>query len=149
MPLRQVAPGVHVHETEQSFYGLEVGARMTVLELEGGLLLHSPTSIEPSAVEALGTPRWLLAPNLFHHLSAGAWLEHGLEGWCARGLRAKRPELAFAGEVTERCSPFGDEVLLFPLTCFSLTNEVLLLHRPSPTLVVTDLVFNFAETRPG
>ena len=35
-----------------------------------------------------------------------------------------------------------------PLRCFSLTNEVVLLHRPSRTLVVTDLVFNFTADYP-
>lgn len=146
--LRSIAPGLHVHERAQSFCGLEVGARMTVLELEGGLLLHSPTDLDASEVDALGAPRWVLAPNLFHHLYVGPWLERGLEGWCAVGLDEKRSDLTFQGVVGEECSPFGDEVLLVPLSCFSLSNEVVLLHRPSRTLVVTDLVFNFAPTAP-
>ena len=148
MTLRSIAPGVSVHERAQRFYGLEVGARMTVLALEGGLLLHSPTDAEPAEVEALGAPRWLLAPNKLHHLYAGPWMERGLEGWCAPGLPEKRPDLTFAGVVMEECAPFGEEVLLIPLRCFPFTNEVALLHRPSRTLVVTDLVFNFGPEAP-
>jgi hypothetical protein len=146
--LRAIAPSVFVHERPQGFYGVEVGCRMTVLALKGGVLLHSPTDVDPSAFEGLGQPRWLLAPNLFHHLHAGPWLARGVEGWCAPGLPEKRPDLDFAGVVTAECSPFGDEVLLLPLTCFAMTNEVVLLHRPSRTLVVTDLVFNFAQDAP-
>ena len=121
---------------------------MTVLALDGGLLLHSPTDVDPAEVEALGTPRWILAPNKLHHLYAGPWLERGLEGWCAPGLPDKRRDLTFTGVVTEEAAPFGDEVLLIPLSCFAYTNEVVLLHRPSRTLIVTDLLFNFGPTAP-
>jgi len=148
MTLRSIAPGVHVHERLQGFYGLEVGARMTVLTLDDGLLLYSPTDADPDAVSALGTPRWLLAPSKLHHLYAGPWMARGVEGWCAPGLPEKRPELSFAGVVSEASEPFGDQVLLIPLSCFDFTNEVVLLHRPSRTLVVTDLVFNFGPTAP-
>lgn len=148
MELRQVTKGVHVHERPQRFFGLEVGARMTVLELDGGLLLHSPTNLDAAAVEAVGTPRWLLAPNLFHHLYVGPWVDRGVEAWCAPGLRAKRPDVRFESEVTEESSPCGEEALFIPLSCFSFTNEVVVLHRPSRTLVVTDLVFNLPESTP-
>ncbi|MCP4805373.1 MAG: hypothetical protein GY913_00475 [Proteobacteria bacterium] len=148
MALREVAAGVHVHETPQGFFGLEVGTRMTVLALDQGLLLHSPTNADPTLLEPLGTPRWVLAPNTFHHLYVGPWLDRGLEGWCAPGLPEKRPDLAFTGVVTKAAAPFGDEALLVPLSCFPLTNEVALFHRPSRTLLVTDLVFNFGPDTP-
>lgn len=148
MTLRRITEGIDVHERPQAFFGLEVGARMTVLSLPGGLLLHSPTDLDPRELDALGSPRWLLAPNKLHHLYAGPWMQRGVEGWAAAGLAAKRPDLSFAGEVTGEAAPFGDEVLLIGLACFSFTNEVLLLHRPSRTLVVTDLVFNFGPRAP-
>ena len=37
---------------------------------------------------------------------------------------------------------------MLTLSCFSLTNEVVLFHKPSRTLVVTDLVLNFPKTAP-
>lgn len=146
--MRTVAPGVHVVDAEQRFLGLDLGARMTLLELDGGVLVHSPVAVPVETAASVGRPRWVVAPNTFHHLHVGPWVASGIEGWCAPGLVAKRPDVAFAGELTERGSPFGDEVLVVPLTCFSLTNEVVLLHRPSRTLVVTDLLFNLAPTAP-
>lgn len=146
--LRQIAPGVHVAEAPQRFFGVEVGARMTVLELEGGLLVHSPVAIDPEAIAHLGTPRWVLAPNLFHHLYVGPWVEAGLEAWAAPGLPDKRPDVSFDGVVERGARPFGDEVALLPLECFPLSNEVAVLHRPSGTLIVCDLVFNFPTTAP-
>ncbi len=146
--LREVAVGVHVVEAPQRFMGLEVGARMTVLELAGGLLVHSPIALEPAAVEEVGTPRWVLAPNLLHHLYVGPWAAAGLEVWGAPGLAEKRPDVRFQGTVGPGSRPFGAEVELMALGCFGMTNEVVALHRPSRTLIVSDLVFNFAPTAP-
>ncbi len=46
---------------------------MHVVELGGGdLLIHSPTHVDErtyDAIAELGRPRWLFAPNHFHHLS--------------------------------------------------------------------------------
>lgn len=146
--MRKLAAGVYVTEAPQRFYGLEVGARMTVLETAAGLVVYSPIDVGPSVVAPLGVPRWVVAPNKLHHLYAGRWIDAGLEAWAAPGLREKRPDLAFAGVLGERPAPFGDQVAVFPLRCFALTNEVVLLHRPSRTLVVTDLVFHFTPQAP-
>ncbi len=146
--MRQVASGLHVAEARQRFMGLEVGTRMTVLELEAGLLVHSPIGVDPSAVAPLGSLRWVLAPNLLHHLYVGPWIEAGAEAWAAPGLAEKRRDLRFTGTVTDSQPLFGDDVALFPLRRLPMTNEVVVLHRPSRTLIVTDLVFNFTETAP-
>jgi len=146
--LEAIADGVHVGRAQQRFFGLELGARMTVLELEGGLLIHSPIAMDPDAISDLGKPRWVLAPNLFHHLYVGPWMERGCEGWAAAGLAAKRPDLSFHGVAEPGTEPFGPDAPVFPLTCFPFSNEVVVLHKPSRTLVVTDLVFNLAPTAP-
>lgn len=145
--LRELASGLHVAEAKQGFYGLELGARMSVLETSQGLLVCSPIAMEPEAIHRLGTPRWVLAPNLFHHLYAGPWIDAGLEGWCAAGLPKKRPDLK-ARVVEPGTQPFGSEIEVLPLTCFSFSNEVVVLHRPSRTLVVTDLCFNLPSSAP-
>lgn len=143
--MRVLAPGVSVHEAPQTFAGLEVGARMTVLETAGGVLVHSPVDVDPAALGL--TPRWVVAPNKLHHLYVGRWAAAGVPVWAAPGLPEKRPDVAFAG-VLDRGAPFGDDVGVFPLTCFPFANEVVLLHRPSRTLVVADLVFNFQPDAP-
>ena len=148
LDLREVAPAVHVLEAPQSFYGLEVGARMTVLELDGGLLVYSPLAVEPASLAHLGEVRWLLAPNLLHHLHVGPWADEGIELWGASGLPEKRKDLHFHGVVADGGLPFGDDVWLLPMSSFSMTNEVVVLHRPSRTLIVTDLVFNFPPSAP-
>jgi hypothetical protein len=150
--LRKIAPGVHVAEAPQRFGGVALGARMTVLELEGGLFVHSPLAVDPGQIAGevgtLGAPRWVLAPNKFHHLYVGPWIEAGLEGWAAPGLPEKRPDVSFAGIVETGAPTFGDELEVVTLTCFDFSNEVVVLHKPSRTLVVTDLVFHFTKAAP-
>ena len=147
-PLREVAPGLHVCEAPQRFLGLEMGARMTVLALPDGVLVHSPVAVSPASVASLGPLRGVVAPNLLHHLHAGPWVDAAESAWAAPGLPDKRPDLAFDGTLDTVGEPFGDSVLAVPLACFDMTREVVLLHRPSRTLVVTDLVFHIQPDAP-
>lgn len=147
--MEQVAAGVHVVRAQQGFYGLEVGTKMTVLQLDGGLLVHSPIAVDPATLSELGTVRWIVAPNLFHHLYVPRWTSESVETWCCPGLPDKRKDIAFTGVLDTVGEPFGEEVLVYPLRCFSLTRELVLLHRPSRTLLVTDLFFNLPATTPA
>lgn len=146
--MRAIAQGVHVTEAPLRFFGIEVGARMTVLETDAGLLVHSPLAVELETLEAVGEPAHVVAPNKLHHLYAGPWIERGLPVWAAPGLPEKRKDLAFAGVLEHERHPFGDDIGVYPLTCFPFSSEVVLHHRPSGTLVVTDLVFNFGPDAP-
>ncbi|MCA9566828.1 MAG: DUF4336 domain-containing protein [Myxococcales bacterium] len=146
--MKELAGGIHTLAGPLRFLGLEVGARMTVLELDGGLLVHSPLGVEPETLAPLGEVRWVVAPNKLHHLFVGPWVARGAEGWAAAGLPQKRPDVAFTGVLEGDVQPFGSDVEVVPLTCFGLTNEVLLHHRPSRTLITTDLVFNVPPTAP-
>ncbi len=146
--MQKLADGVHIVDAPQRFLGTEVGARMTVLETDEGLLVHSPVDVDPGTVSTAGSPRWVVAPNKLHHLYVGPWLEADIEGWAAPGLPEKRRDLAFAGVLDGETQPFGDAIAVFPLRAFALTNEVVLLHRPSRTLIVSDLVFHFTPRAP-
>lgn len=145
--MRTLAPGLHVHEAPQRFLGLEVGARMTVLDLGGDLLVHSPVALDPAQLAPLGAavggrPEPPAPPP--RRPVAG----RGPGGLAAPGLPERRPDLAFAGVLTPGEQPFGPDVGVHPLSCFPFTNEVVLHHRPSRTLIVTDLVFHFTPTAP-
>lgn len=147
--MRELAPGVHVAEQPVRFLGLEVGTRMTVLNLEGGLFVHSPIDMEPSSIAHLGAPRWVVAPNKLHHLFVGRWIEAGYEAWAAPGLSDKRKDLRFHGVLEpEGPSPFGPDLEFLALRCMPAVNEVVFFHKPSQTLILSDLLFNFPATAP-
>lgn len=143
---RNVGPGLHVVDAHQRFYGLPVGARMTVVNIGDDLLIHSPVAVDPYVVEHLGNLRWVIAPNLLHHLYVGPWVDAGAEAWGPTGLPEKRADVNFAGVLAKDENPFDDDIELIPLTCFDFTNEIAVFHRPSRTLIVADLVFNFPST---
>jgi hypothetical protein len=146
--LASFADGIWLAQQDLVYLRLRLTATMTVIRLpDGSLLVHSPVALTPARqgrVDQLGPVRHLYAPNLFHHRWIGDWATaypgarlHAPAGLGRkhRGLRIDRtlgesPEPAFAGVI--------DEVTV---DGFRL-REGVLLHRPSRTLVVADLVHN-------
>ena len=102
-------------------------------------------------VGALGPVAYLVAPNLFHHLFVGQWKQAFPEAaiYAAPGLDTKRPDLEIAGVLTGEPEPGWSESLDQVLVGgFPLANEVVFFHRPSRTLISTDLAFNIGPSSP-
>lgn len=128
--------------------------RMTVAaRADGGLLLISPVAIDDAlaaAIAELGEVRDILAPNGFHHLYAEAAAQRypAARLHLSPALRDKRPDLCAAGQVfagvPEGWAPSLHAELVEGAPSLG---EVAVLHRPSRTLIVTDLVFNMHRTR--
>jgi hypothetical protein len=134
-----------------SFLGLQLGTRMTVVRFGEDLLLHSPVAPDDALLDALaglGRVRWVVGPNRFHHLFLGPWMERGAEGWAVAGLHRKRPDLRFAGTVGT-ANPWPDAFHAHPTKGLPFTDEAVFLHRPSRTLVVSDLLFNLSPDAPA
>jgi len=142
------AEGVWIDSEPVRFLGMRLTATMAVIRLsDRSLLIYSPVTMTPNrraAVEARGPVAHLYAPNLFHHLMIGEWAAaFPLARLHAPAVLAKKrgdlridrvhgsaPEPAFAGAVDEvRIEGFRLE-------------ESVILHRPSRTLIVADLVHN-------
>lgn len=150
--LERVAEGLHVARHPLRVLGVEFGTRMTVITLpDGGLWLHSPIPIDDalrSALDALGPVRHIVAPNLFHHLflSPCQALYPDASLHVAPGFDRKRPDLkpdaVLGGALPEAWGDAIDAVLLEGMPAL---NETVFFHRPSRTLIVTDLVFNFGR----
>lgn len=151
--LRPLTDDVRVMETDFRFAGLALGGRCTVVRLpDGGLWVHSPVRWEAGvreAVEALGPVRFLVAPNLMHHLSVGAWAEAFPEArvLAPAGLRRKRPELRIDAELGEAPEPgYASVFEQTPLRGVPAVDEFAFLHRPSRTLLLTDMAFNIRQS---
>jgi hypothetical protein len=123
---------------------------MTVMRLSGGhLLLHSPVALDAalrSELDALGSVRFAVAPNRVHHLHAGEVAGFYPEArlWVAPGLAQKRPDLVFEDVLGDEApEPWRGEVDQTFFRGRPYENEVAFLHRPSRTLILCDLAFNF------
>ncbi|SMF02387.1 protein of unknown function [Tistlia consotensis] len=143
-------------EIRFGYVGLKVPfpTRMTVVRLpDGGLWLHSPTHPSEPLLEqlaALGPVRFLVAPNSLHYWWLPAWAARfpGAEVHAAPGLarKAKRPLPAHA-TLGDAPPPAWAEVLDQVLVPGSLLTEVDFFHRPTRTLILTDLIENFEPRR--
>lgn len=121
--------------------------RMTVIRLEsGGLWVHSPVAPTPErrrAVDALGPVEYLVAPNKIHSLGVNPWKAHypSARVWASPAFSSRHPDIAvdevlangaetvWSGEISH-CAVEGHAVL----------DEVVFLHKPSRTLLITDLI---------
>ncbi|MFP2911112.1 DUF4336 domain-containing protein [Pyxidicoccus sp. 3LFB2] len=147
--LRPVAEDVYVFEVPFRFAGLEVGGRMTVVRLpDGGLWVHSPVRLTPearAAVDALGPVRFLVAPNLMHHLFVQDWAAAYPEAKVAAPprLRHKRPDLRIDIELGDGVDRGWARIIdqAFVRGMPKL-DECIFFHRPSRTVLITDLAFN-------
>jgi hypothetical protein len=131
--------------------GLSLPIRMTVIRLpDRGLMLHSPTHFTPALAAALaeiGTVRHLIAPNIAHWTRVAAWQRAypGATVWAAPGLGARGPvrrsDLRIDRELgaTPPAEWGGtvDQGLIRGAAGFA---EIWFHHRPSRTLVLTDVV---------
>ncbi|HEX7408645.1 MAG TPA: DUF4336 domain-containing protein [Candidatus Binatia bacterium] len=154
--LRELAPNLWVTERPQRFGGVEVGTRMTVIRLpEEKLFLHSPVTLDAGLrgeLGRLGVPRFVVAPNRFHHLYAGEYTRAypDLALFVAPGLETKRPDLAVRGVLNADAPPgWRDQIDQLLVHGYPLLNEVVFLHRASRTLIVSDLVFNIHDDSPS
>lgn len=144
--LRSLTDGVWIDEHPVRIVGMKLTATMTVLRLgDGTLLVHSPipaTAERLAAVAARGPVAHLFAPNTFHHAWLAEWsaAHPSAKVHAPRGLGRARPALRidrFHDEAPD--SSLAGDITAVRIEGFRL-EEAALIHRPSATLVVADLV---------
>lgn len=94
----------------------------------------------------MGEVTWLISPNKLHHLFLDEWLEAYPEAnsYAAPGLMEKRRDLRFDAELTERTEPVWSDTITQTLFRGSrVMEEAVFFHKPSRTLLLTDLIENF------
>lgn len=146
--------GVWTAGSDMRFPGLVwLPLRMTVIRMSTGeLWVCSPIALDPALadeVAALGPVRWLVGPNLLHHLHLRAWSERFPEAelWGSPGLADKRKNLRFTGTCGGETDPWRAEIESIAIQGSPKIGEVVFFHRASHTLVVADLLFNILVTR--
>jgi len=132
--------------------GIPLPLRMTVLRLAGGeLLLHSPIPYEPGlqrAVERLGRIGHLVAPSVGHWLFLRDWQAACPNAitWAVPGLKdrgqVRRSGVRIDAELGDHAPRSWADEIESVLVAGPVFREVALFHRPSRTLLLTDLVIN-------
>jgi hypothetical protein len=152
--LEPVSEGIWVASRSLRFFGVEIGARMTVVRLAGGgLFIHSPVALDAAtreAVDALGPVVAIVAPCRFHHLHVAEWARAYPDASVSAcpGLDAKRPDVRWSRVLGDEVPPdaewSGDLEQVF-FSAFPLQNEVVFFHRKTRTLVSSDIVFTLGR----
>lgn len=129
--------------------GPRLPTRTTIVRLpSSGLLVVSPPPVECGGLErvdALGTVAEVLVPNSFHYVSARAFLARYPRATLrvTPGLHERvagvPPGIAMTDTPIDAWRGAVEHAVLGPVRGIS---EVALFHRPSATLVLTDVAFN-------
>lgn len=127
--------------------GFHYPTRMAVIRLSNGdLFIWSATKLTDglrAEVDSLGTVRHLVARNSLHHVFIADWKRAYPDSslYAPPGLREKRKDLAFEGDLTNvpMASWAGeiDQVLMLGNV---ITTEVVFFHARSGTVLFTDLL---------
>lgn len=146
-PLQPIAPNLWLLEYPLKMLGVDLHRNVAVIRLASGkLIIHSTAPFSPedvAAITALGEPAWIIDTLLRHDTFA-------LEGRKAFPSAAYLAPEGFAAKDSCRTEPlipppseWSGEVDVLAIEGAPAFGEVVVLHRPSRTLIVADLVFNF------
>ena len=132
--------------------GFRYPTRMAVVRLTGGgLLVWSPVGLDDdlaAELAALGEVAVLVAPNSLHDLHLAQWRSAFPTArlYAAPGLAAKRADLRI--DVELGAAPPGDwpaDLDYVLMAGNAITTEAVFFHRPSRTVLFTDLLQQFPE----
>lgn len=136
-----------------SILGMDIGARMTVVRLRsGGLFVHSPIRLTDglkAALDDLGPVEIAVAPNALHHLFLGPFLAAypAAKGFAGAGAAAKHPELTLARLAATPDPLWSADLDQLHVEGAPKLDEYVFLHRASRTLILTDWMFLFRDSK--
>lgn len=152
--LRPFGPEIWLADGGQAqVAGFRYPTRMAVIRLTGGgLLVWSPVALDDglsAELAALGEVRCLVAPNSLHDLHLAQWCSAFPTArlFAAPGLAAKRPDLRIDVELDD--APPGDwpaDLDYVLMAGNAITTEAVVFHRPSRTVLFTDLLQQFPRS---
>lgn len=148
-----------------SFLGIDVGGRGAVIQLsDGSLWTQSPVELTPELkqqLDAIGPVKHIVSPNYEHTKFAQQWKEAYPNAtlYGCPGLPDKKSDVPYDTEIGVNDavpdSWLGEieathlDYERVPVLGQSFFNEVVFLHKPSRTLVVTDLWWNYPSEAPA
>lgn len=147
--LEPFAPDVYTVTRDLRFYGVETGARMSVVQMSnGGLFVHSPGPLDDELrgqLDALGEVAAIVAPSSFHHLHVLEWQAAFPDAklGCNPALENKRSDVVFDVVMGDEPEPeWRGELEQVHFSARTLEDEVVFFHPRSRTLICCDAIFN-------
>jgi hypothetical protein len=153
LKMKSLAENVWVLPYPLRLLGGDLGRMVTIARLGSGeLVIHSTGPFTPedvAAISRLGKPGWLMDVMLRHD----TFSKRGREAFPALPFLAPEGFSRVVGFPTEPLSPppaaWGNELEVLRLEGMPSMEEHAVFHRPSRTLIVADLLFNFGPDVSG
>lgn len=158
--LSEVVPGV-VWAAERPFLwnNIDVGGKMAVVKLsDGSLWVHSPVELNVdlrNSLASIGPIAHIVSPNYEHVKYAKEWKDAYPDAtlYGCPGLIEKEKGIAYdveIGQDNKAPAAWGGDIEVCWFDCEKnpfmggpFFNEVVFLHAPSRTLIVTDIYWNY------
>lgn len=151
--MKQIAENLWIKGYPLSVFGTRHGRNVTVIRLsDGRLIIHSMApfpAADLQGLQAIGEPGWLVESMLLHDTYA-------------REGRDLFPDIPFLGPpgfedivkfpIEPLCPApmdWSGEVESLPIRGAPKLEEIAVLHIPSRTLILADLIFNFSAEEKG
>ncbi len=149
---RELAPDLYAVEQPFQFFGLDMGARLTVARRKNGeLWVHAPFKVSPeeeAAIKELGHVRDIVVPNTFHYSQVGDFSRRFSDAtvWALPELASKLSGVPHETleNVPEEWSSDFHSLLFDGAKGF---REWAFCHRASGTLLITDLGFRLPRPK--
>ncbi|EGE81645.1 hypothetical protein BDDG_04588 [Blastomyces dermatitidis ATCC 18188] len=166
MVIRKIQPDIVTLNVPFYRFGyVRIGGRCTIVRLQSGsLAVFSPVSLTPDAREAVnslgGNVKYIIAPDMEHHIFVTPWkgAYPNAQIIAPEGLKEKREEnpetkgigfdhiFTAANKRTLRISNEFHADFDVEYVNSHPSREIVLLHKPSKTLIEADLLFNLPAT---
>ncbi len=149
--MKQLAENLWLLRYPLTLLGADLNRNVTVMRLGSGeLVIHSTGPFTPGdvvAISALGRPRWIMDVMARHDTFA----KEGRAAFPEATYLA--PEgfseaVGFATQPLTNQPEWGGEIEVMLLEGVPSMKEHVVLHRPSRTLIVADLMFDFGADAP-
>ena len=141
-----------VKKVNLTFFGLNIGARMTVVRFGGdSLFIHSPVQLDGATrqeIDRLGRVDFVVSPNKMHHFYIADYIQEYPAAlvYASPGLTEKRKDITFKNELKDGAeSQWADYLGQKIFYCGEDFGEVVFYHRETKTLIVADLIMNFCQ----
>lgn len=146
---------VYVKQVPLYNYGIEFGARMTVVKLkDGSLFIYSPVDLDEKtkkSLDELGKVKYVIAPTVLHHFFINQYKKAypNAKFYAAPGLEKHRKDFKFDEVLKEdKKYPWSDELshsIFYVIKNGKEFSEVVFCHHETKTLMVCDLIENMGQ----
>ncbi|GEM_PF-4406420 len=151
--VEQIAGKIWTREKWIPWKLTQLHARMTLVRLEPGLLLHSPLPLNNSDlnfIESRGEVRWIVSPNRWHYryLKSARDLFEEAKFYLPPAPARRYPELDPAGTLDADPNIAGQKLKIIPVGGSPLVEEYVFILSHLRTVIVGDLIEYFYSRGP-